>query len=131
MCSNCTPSKDVAPLRRRPTNVQRCAITPCRPTLISGINSSRIPRFRHNTFFVQVYSLSLLHFTPRKPTKTKNGRRKGIHEHRCRRTSPICQGHQIGRQSRPSHQRIDELLIQHVTHPLQTQKCHSPNNTCI
>ncbi|XP_025412634.1 uncharacterized protein LOC112685080 [Sipha flava] len=47
--------------------------------------------------------------------KIKNGSRKSIHEHRCHRTSPICQGCQKCRQSHnPSLQPIDELLIHEV-----------------
>ncbi|XP_022177891.1 uncharacterized protein LOC111038926 [Myzus persicae] len=78
-------------------------------------------RFRHNTSFCDelffVFTLTLKN----QPPKTKNGRRKSIHEHRRRRTSPICQGHQIGRQSHSSHQPIDELLI-HEVHTLQNSK---------
>ena len=69
-----------------------------------------------NRFAQKMCSLSSLYFSSRKPTKIKNGRWKSIHEHRCRRTSPICQGHQDRRQGCPSHQPIDELLIHHVVH---------------
>eukprot|EP00102_Acyrthosiphon_pisum_P007433 XP_003242404.2 PREDICTED: uncharacterized protein LOC100570877 [Acyrthosiphon pisum] len=68
---------DVAPLCRRPTAVRRCAIIPCHPTLIRGINRRPIHRFRHNTFFVQIYSLSFTLFHSKKnQPKPKMGAEK-------------------------------------------------------
>jgi len=60
----------------------------------------------HKYLFFAVFTLPY-----KNQPKTKNGRRKGNHEHRRRRTSPICQGHQLGRQVRPSRHPIDGEFI--------------------